>query len=93
LPREPPRGTHPHSDRTETQAVTRRLTTLLDARNAEAQGGYMIRYSVGKIQYDLAEHASVNELLAAADAAIYRHKPASKARDVAPHGMPPGSAA
>ncbi|WP_408524419.1 hypothetical protein [Paraburkholderia fungorum] len=59
---------------------TQRLTNLLAARNADAQRGYQIRYSVGQIQYDPARHASVAELLAAADAAMYSHKQASKAR-------------
>jgi GGDEF domain-containing protein len=57
---------------------------LLDARNRKAQRGYQIRYSVGQIQYDPARHASIADLLAAADAAMYSHKQASKARAV--HG-------
>ncbi len=68
------------SDSTATQEVTQRLTNLLTARNADAQRGYQIRYSVGQTQYDPARHASVAELLAAADAAMYSHKQASKAR-------------
>jgi len=64
----------------ETLEVTQRLTKLLDERNAEAQRGYQIRYSVGQIQYDPERHASIAELLAAADAAMYSHKQASKAR-------------
>ncbi|MFL9916770.1 sensor domain-containing diguanylate cyclase [Paraburkholderia fungorum] len=68
----------------ETLEVRQRLTTLLDARNREAQRGYQIRYSVGQIQYDPARHASIADLLAAADAAMYSHKQASKAR--AAHG-------
>ncbi len=68
------------SDRGATQEVTHRLAQLLDERNAEAQRGYDIRYSVGQIQYDPARHRSVADLLAAADAAMYSHKQASKAR-------------
>jgi diguanylate cyclase (GGDEF)-like protein len=68
----------------ETLEVRQRLTALLDARNRKAQRGYQIRYSVGQIQYDPARHASIADLLAAADAAMYSHKQASKARAV--HG-------
>ncbi|MFM0396398.1 sensor domain-containing diguanylate cyclase [Paraburkholderia phytofirmans] len=68
------------SDSGATQEVTQRLTQMLDARNAEARRGYHIRYSVGQIQYDSARHQSIAELLAAADAAMYSHKQASKAR-------------
>lgn len=70
------------SDCGATEEVTHRLTQMLDARNAEARRGYDIRYSVGQIQYDPARHGSVAELLAAADAAMYSHKQASKARSV-----------
>ncbi|CAN7434272.1 hypothetical protein ACOCG7_25615 [Paraburkholderia sp. DD10] len=55
---------------------------LLDARNAQAQRGYQIRHSVGQKQYDPVRHGAIGELLAAADAAMYRHKQASKARTV-----------
>lgn len=68
------------SDRHATQEVTHRLTQMLDQHNAEAQRGYDICFSVGQIQYDPARHGSVAELLAAADAAMYSHKQASKAR-------------
>jgi diguanylate cyclase (GGDEF)-like protein len=68
------------SDSAETHEVTRRLTQLLDARNAEERRGYQIRFSVGQTSYDPARHVSIAELLAAADAAMYSHKQASKAR-------------
>jgi diguanylate cyclase (GGDEF)-like protein len=71
-----------NADSTETQEVTQRLTQLLDARNEEAQRGYRIRYSVGQTAYDPAHHGSIAELLAAADAAMYSHKQASKLRSV-----------
>jgi diguanylate cyclase (GGDEF)-like protein len=70
------------ADSTETHEVTQRLTQLLDARNALAQRGYQIRYSLGHTAYDSARHGSIAELLAAADTAMYRHKQASKARSV-----------
>lgn len=68
------------SDNDKTAEVTQRLAQLLDARNAEAQRGYQIRFSVGQIQYDVGQHASIAALLAAGDAAMYSHKQASKAR-------------
>lgn len=68
------------SDSHETDEVTQRLTRALEARNTEAERGYQIRYSVGQIQYDPARHVSIAELLAAADAAMYSHKQASKVR-------------
>jgi diguanylate cyclase (GGDEF)-like protein len=67
------------ADSAQTQEVTRRLTQLLDARNTEDRRGYQIRYSVGQTSYEPARHLSIAELLAAADAAMYSHKQASKA--------------
>jgi len=64
----------------ETQQVTQRLAKLLDERNDETRRGYQIRFSVGQASYEPARHGSVAELLAAADAAMYSHKQASKAR-------------
>ena len=71
-----------NADSTETQEATQRLTQLLDARNEETQRGYRIRYSVGQTAYDPAHQGSIAELLAAADAAMYSHKQASKLRSV-----------
>ncbi|MFM0692952.1 diguanylate cyclase with GAF sensor [Paraburkholderia sp. GV068] len=68
------------TDAAATQEVTERLTHSLDERNAQAQRGYSIRFSVGQIEYDAARHGSIAELLSAADAAMYSHKQASKAR-------------
>lgn len=68
------------ADDGKTAEVTQRLGQLLDARNADAQRGYQIRFSVGQIQYDAGQHASIAALLAAGDAAMYSHKQASKAR-------------
>jgi hypothetical protein len=55
---------------------------MLDARNAQAQCGNQIHHSVGQKQYDPVRHSAIGELLAAADAAMYSHKQASKARTV-----------
>ena len=68
------------SDIAETAAVTQRLQEQLAAHNAAAQRGYEIRFSVGQIEYDPQDHASIAELLAAADAAMYVNKRASKAQ-------------
>ncbi|MBN3806566.1 sensor domain-containing diguanylate cyclase [Paraburkholderia sp. Ac-20336] len=72
------------ADSAETHEVTRRLAQLLDARNAQALSAearaYQIRFSVGQASYDPARHGAIAELLAAADAAMYSHKQASKAR-------------
>jgi hypothetical protein len=42
------------------------------------QCGYEIRYSGGQIEHDPRWHASIADLLAAADAAMYVDKRASK---------------
>ncbi|MGF6239197.1 diguanylate cyclase (GGDEF)-like protein [Paraburkholderia sp. GAS38] len=68
------------SNISETAAVTRRLHEQLAAHNSAAQRGYEIRFSVGQIEYDPQDHASIAELLAAADAAMYVNKRASKAQ-------------
>jgi diguanylate cyclase (GGDEF)-like protein len=59
------------SDIAKTAAVTQRLQEQLAAHNAAAQRGYAIRFSVGQIEYDPQYHASIADLLAAADAAMY----------------------
>jgi diguanylate cyclase (GGDEF)-like protein len=64
----------------ETHEVTQRLEHLRDERNAERLRGYRIHFSVGQLTYEPARHSTVAELLAAADAAMYSHKQASKAR-------------
>jgi diguanylate cyclase (GGDEF)-like protein len=66
------------SDIARTAAVTHRLQEHLAAHNAAAQRGYEIRFSVGQIEYDPQRHASVTDLLAAADASMYINKRASK---------------
>jgi diguanylate cyclase (GGDEF)-like protein len=68
------------SDLAKTAAVTQRLQAHLAAHNAAAQCGYEIRFSVGQIEYDSQHHASMADLLAAADAAMYVNKRASKAQ-------------
>ncbi len=58
--------------------IAERLKQALARRNAEAQRGYDIRYSLGRIEYDPARHDSIKRLLAEADAAMYTHKQASR---------------
>ncbi|MGF6954920.1 sensor domain-containing diguanylate cyclase [Paraburkholderia youngii] len=69
----------------ETHEVTQRLEHLLDQRNAELLRGYQIHFSVGQVTYEPTRHGTVAELLAAADAAMYSHKQASKARSAQRH--------
>jgi diguanylate cyclase (GGDEF)-like protein len=66
----------------QTHEVTQRLGHLLDQRNAKLLRDYQIHFSVGQVTYDPARHGTIAELLAAADAAMYSHKQASKARSV-----------
>jgi len=58
--------------------IAGRLKEALARKNAEAQRGYDIRYSLGRIEYDPARHESIKRLLAEADAAMYTHKQASR---------------
>lgn len=67
------------SDHDESAAAIRRLRKLVDARNGDAKRGYDIGYSVGEVAFDPLKHASITQLLAEADAAMYKHKAGSKA--------------
>lgn len=58
--------------------IAGRLKEALARRNAEAQRGYDIRYSIGRIEYDPAQHGSIKVLLAEADTAMYRDKQAGR---------------
>ncbi|MBC3376335.1 sensor domain-containing diguanylate cyclase [Pseudomonas sp. SWRI92] len=58
----------------ETAAIMARLGEILEERNATLQRGYDIRFSVGQIEYDPKRHASIDSLLADADAAMYAQK-------------------
>ncbi|WP_345811157.1 sensor domain-containing diguanylate cyclase [Paraburkholderia sp. PREW-6R] len=68
------------SNSAQTREVTQRLAHALEANTVDAKRGYAIRFSVGQVEYDAKRHTHVAELLAAADAAMYSHKQASKAR-------------
>ncbi|MBV4552442.1 sensor domain-containing diguanylate cyclase [Pseudomonas sp. SWRI102] len=58
----------------ETAAIMARLGEIPEERNATLQRGYDIRFSVGQIEYDPKRHASIDSLLADADAAMYAQK-------------------
>jgi diguanylate cyclase (GGDEF)-like protein len=64
----------------ETTEVLARLRHALDAQNADARRGYDVCFSVGVTQFDPARHASIGDLLADSDTAMYADKQASKAR-------------
>lgn len=67
------------SNEDESEAAIERLQELVDARNGEAKRGYNIDFSVGEVAFDPLKHASITELLAEADAEMYKHKNAVKA--------------
>ncbi len=50
------------------------LRQTVDRCNREDQRGYDLAYSVGAVQFDTSRHASVEELLAEADALMYEQK-------------------
>lgn len=58
----------------ETQAAVQRLQQAVDAHNHDSQRGYEIRFSVGDVAYAPARHASIDALLAEADARMYERK-------------------
>ena len=59
-----------------TSVTLSRLQESIRARNLTESRGYDIRYSVGCVEYEAERHASVLQLLADADAAMYAHKKA-----------------
>lgn len=69
------------SSSSETTVATKRLQEMIDHRNRNSGRGYHIRYSVGEIAYDPARHASITELLAEADAAMYAAKHSTGSTD------------
>ncbi|SFC18478.1 diguanylate cyclase (GGDEF) domain-containing protein [Cupriavidus sp. OV038] len=56
-----------------------RLHRNVDAWNAQNARGYRLRFSVGLTEFDPSRHATVHELLAQADAAMYADKAQRKA--------------
>lgn len=59
------------SSAVELNAIKARLEEILDERNATMRRGYDIRFSIGQVEYDLAVHHSVDELLSGADRALH----------------------
>lgn len=55
-----------------------RLQKNVDYRNSESTSGYALSFSVGMIRVDLESSITMEELLAQADAAMYKHKQARK---------------
>ncbi len=51
-----------------------RLKRAVDGHNAQASRGYDIAYSVGAVELDCARHASIEDLMAEADALMYERK-------------------
>ncbi|SAK69709.1 diguanylate cyclase [Caballeronia glebae] len=62
----------------ETRHALERLRAALAASNAVSARRYRIRFSVGQTQFDVGEHTSVIDLLAASDGKMYAHKAARK---------------
>jgi diguanylate cyclase (GGDEF)-like protein len=56
------------SSAVELSAIKARLEEILDERNATMHRGYDLRFSIGQIEFDPLRHASIEELLAEADA-------------------------
>ncbi|ARP97348.1 sensor domain-containing diguanylate cyclase [Bordetella genomosp. 13] len=63
----------------EVDGIVRRMRNALDERNHAMQRGYELRYSVGRAAYDAQRHATVQSLLADADASMYEQKRVGKA--------------
>jgi diguanylate cyclase (GGDEF)-like protein len=59
-------------------SIQDRLQQNVDARNSENNSGYTLSFSLGTIQVDLQSTLTMEELLAQADEAMYKHKLARK---------------
>lgn len=53
-------------------AIKVRLEEILDERNATMRRGYDIRFSIGQVEYDMAVHHSVDELLDEVELLLHR---------------------
>lgn len=56
------------------QSALTRLEEKLAARNSESGRTHALEFSVGRVRFDPARHASIGELLAEADRLMYQHK-------------------
>ena len=63
-----------NADEKEGKEILNRLSQRLEAHNKVAGRGYDICYSAGIIQYDVAQHQSIEDLLEAADKLMYKQK-------------------
>ncbi|AZG15919.1 MULTISPECIES: GGDEF domain-containing protein [Cupriavidus] len=68
-----------NTDATGCQDALARLHLQVDAWNTRNPAGYALRFSAGVIAFDPQRHGNVHDLLAEADAAMYRNKAARKA--------------
>jgi diguanylate cyclase (GGDEF)-like protein len=69
-----------HADDDSAAAITKRLTETLHQYNAQEDRGYALAFSVGVVRFDPTSPASIEELFARADEALYaqkRHKATS----------------
>jgi diguanylate cyclase (GGDEF)-like protein len=59
-------------------SIQDRLQKNVDIRNDQSTSGYALSFSMGMIQVDLESSVAMEELLAQADAAMYKHKQSRK---------------
>jgi len=62
------------------ELIEHRLAEAVARRNAGQDLPYVLRYSVGRVEYDPARHESIKRLLADADRAMYLHKQQTRQR-------------
>jgi diguanylate cyclase (GGDEF)-like protein len=63
-----------HADDESASAITKRLAETLDRYNAQEDRGYALAFSVGVARFDPMSPASIEELFARADEALYAQK-------------------
>jgi diguanylate cyclase (GGDEF)-like protein len=63
-----------NADLAQSKQSLHRLDRLLEAHNEREARDYSIRFSVGTIEFDPNQHQSIEDLLKAADALMYRQK-------------------
>lgn len=63
-----------NTDEKQGKEILHRLSQTLKQHNQKAGRGYNICYSAGIVQYDPAQHPSIDELLEAADKLMYEQK-------------------
>ncbi|MEQ9002804.1 MAG: sensor domain-containing diguanylate cyclase [Pseudomonadales bacterium] len=63
----------------ESDAAITRLQQSVDAHDREAQRGYELAFSVGRVRLDPARHRTLDDLMSDADQRMYAHKNARRA--------------